>query len=306
MPFGLTNAPATFQALMNELFEPYLRKFVLVFFDDILIYNKGMKEHEGHVRVVLKVLRENKLFAKRKKCFFGERHVEYLGHIITDQGVATDPSKIEAMRKWALPTNLKSLRGFLGLTGYYRKFIRDYGAISKPLTNMLKKEGFSWSEESKKAFEILKEAMCRAPVLALPNFNKAFCLETDASAKGIGAVLSQDERPIAYLSKALGPKDADLSIYEKEYLAILLAVTKWRHYLEGNSFIIKTDHEALKYLLEQKLTTTIQKKGLTKLLGLDYTIQYRKGRTNVVADALSRQEEGDPELNGLTVTTLVP
>ncbi|GMI83363.1 hypothetical protein HRI_002005600 [Hibiscus trionum] len=216
MPFGLTNAPATFQALMNKLFEPYLRKFVLVFFDDILIYNKDMREHEGHVRIVLKVLRENKLFAKRKKCFFGQRYVEYLGHIITEQGVATDPSKIEAMKNWALPTNLKSLMDFLGLTGYYRRFIRDYGTISKPLTNMLKKEGFSWSEEFRKAFELLKKVMCKAHVLALPNFNKAFYLETDASARGTGVVLTQEGRPIAYLSKVIGPKNVDLSIYEKE------------------------------------------------------------------------------------------
>ncbi|GMI77951.1 hypothetical protein HRI_001464400 [Hibiscus trionum] len=287
MPFGLTNAPATFQSLMNQLFAPYLRKFVLVFFDDILVYSKEWSTHLQQLKMVLELLQQHQLFAKRSKCFFGQEQVEYLGHIISAHGVSTDPTKVEAMKEWPLPKNLKSLRGFLGLTCYYRKFVRGYGSISRPLTNMLKKEKFQWTDEAKEAFEELKAAMCKAPVLALPNFQKPFHLEIDASSKGIGAVLTQEGRPVAYLSKALSSKHSDMSVYEREYLAILMAVTKWRHYLEGTPFIIKTDHEPLKHLLEQKLTTTIQKKGLTKFLGLDYVIQYRKGKSNLVADALS-------------------
>jgi Reverse transcriptase (RNA-dependent DNA polymerase)/RNase H-like domain found in reverse transcriptase/Retroviral aspartyl protease len=306
MPFGFTNAPATFQALMNHIFRPFLRKFVLVFFDDILVYSSSLESHQHHLRLVLQILQDNQLTAKWSKCNFGVATVEYLGHIITGQGVATDPNKVAAMQNWPLPKTLKELRSFLGLTGYYRKFIKNYGIISKPLTNLLKKNAFHWSDEATTAFETLKVAMTRAPVLAILNFTQPFILETDASDKGLGAVLMQGHRPIAYLSKALGVKNQQLSTYEKEFLALLTAVQKWRHYLQGGPFIIKTDHISLKHLLEQRLHHTLQHKGSCKLLGLDYVIQYKKGVENRAADALSRRVMVQGEGEVLTVTTINP
>ena len=142
MPFGFTNAPSTFQALMNEVFRPYLRKFVLVFFDDILVYNKGMQKHASHLKMVLQTLADHQLYAKMSKCVFVASEVEYLGHIIYGEGVQTDPKKIEVMTEWPVPKTLKALRGFLGLTGYYKKFIKGYGQIASPLTSLLKKDAF--------------------------------------------------------------------------------------------------------------------------------------------------------------------
>ncbi|WVZ52496.1 hypothetical protein U9M48_003550 [Paspalum notatum var. saurae] len=227
MPFGLTNAPATFQCIMNEVLQPFLRKFVLVFLDNILIYSPTWDQHLTHISQVLQTLREHKLYLKPSKCSFAQTSVEYLGHIISGQGVATDPSKTTAMQRWPTPTSVTELRGFLGLTNYYRRFVKNYGIIAKPLTQLLHKNQFQWSQEADQAFHNLKEALTHTPVLALPYFTEPFTIETDACGDGIGAVLMQQGRPIAFLSKALSVKHLALSIYEKEFLAIILAVEKW-------------------------------------------------------------------------------
>ncbi|RVW97594.1 Transposon Ty3-G Gag-Pol polyprotein [Vitis vinifera] len=302
MPFGLTNAPSTFQSLMNNIFQPYLRKFILVFFDDILIYSRSFSDHIHHLSIALQVLRENLLYAKSNKCFFGHSSIEYLGHVISSGGVYTDPQKVAAVRDWPTPITLKQLRGFLGLTGYYRRFVKDYGKIAKPLTDLLKKDAFHWTEGSNQAFMALKQAMITAPVLALPNFSKEFIIETDASGQGIGAVLMQEGHPIAYISKALSDRFQTLSTYEKEMLAILMAIKKWESYLVDRHFVIKTDHQSLKYLLEQRVTTPTQQAWVAKLMQYDYEIRYKQGKENVAADALSRIQPA--ELFVLSTTIL--
>jgi hypothetical protein len=289
MPFGLCNAPATFQELMNNIFSPYLRKFVLVFFDDVLVYSKSEEEHLQHLQIVLQIFRTHQLKAKMKKCRFGQKQVEYLGHIISGNGVQTDPSKIKEILNWETPATLKKLRGFLGLTGYYRRFIPQYALICQPLYSALKKNAFHWGQPQQDAFELLKQTMSKPPLLRLPDFTLPFTLETDACATGLGAVLMQQGKPLAYFSKCLGPNTMTKSVYEKEALAILQALKKWRHYFLGNKLIIKTDQSSMRYLGSQKLLEGIQHKLMVKLLEFDFTIQYKKGCENTAADALSRK-----------------
>jgi hypothetical protein len=291
MPFGLTNAPATFQSLMNDLFRPHLRKFILVFFDDILVYSKSWEDHLTHLHTVLKILADNTLFAKESKCRFGVTQVDYLGHVISNQGVSVDPTKIQAVVEWPTPTTAKGVRGFLGLAGYYRKFIRHFGGIAAPLTRLLTKDGFQWSAEADLAFQRLKEALTQSPVLRMPDFSQRFMVECDASGIGIGAILSQQNQPMAYFSEALKGSSLTLSTYEKEMLAIVKAIRKWRPYLLGKPFTVRTDQRSLKYLLEQRITTPAQTRWLPKILGYDYVIEYKKGSENQGADSLSRVVE---------------
>lgn len=301
MAFGLTGAPATFQAEMNRTLAPYLRKSVLVFFDDILVYSPTYESHLQHLREVLQVLSVNQWKVKMSKCSFAQASVNYLGHVISANGVATDDSKIVAIRDWPTPCDVKQLRSFLGLAGYYRKFVCGYASISKPLTHLLKKNiPFIWTSESSVVFNALKTALISAPVLALPNFSSIFVVETDACDQGIGAVLMQQEHPIAFVSKALGPRNRGLSTYEKEYMAILLAVEQWRPYLQHCEFLIRTDHASLAHLQSQRLHTQWQHKVLSKLMGMQFRIVYKKGSENRVADALSRRPHPDLEINAIS------
>jgi hypothetical protein len=249
---------------------------------------------------VLHLLSQHQLFLKQSKCAFGASEVEYLGHLVGKADVRVDPKKIEAMQDWPHPKTLKILRGFLGLTGYYRKFVKNYGKIVAPLTALLKNNSFTWTPTAAQDFQTLKMAMCTTPVLALPDFTKTFVLECDASGKGIGVVLMQEGRPLAFTSKQLSERNLGKSIYEKEMLAILHVVDLWRPYLLGKCFQIKTDHQSLKYFLEQRLSSPEQQKWVTKLFGYDYEIIYKKGKDNVVVDALSRKYEDEGSLFSLS------
>ncbi|KAG8495472.1 hypothetical protein CXB51_013116 [Gossypium anomalum] len=278
-------------ALMNSIFKPLLRKFVLVFFDDILVYSKSWPEHLEHLHEVLLILRTQQLFAKKTKCCFGTSQIEYLGHVLHDGMVFMDKSKIACISSWPVPSSVKELRSFLGLSGYYRRFIKDYGVMAKPLTELLKKNRWSWSDQASRAFLALKEALCAAPVLVLPNFQLEFTVNTDASGTGVGAVLQQQGRPVAFFSKALGIRHQALSIYKKEMLAVLLAVRKWHTYLVGRHFKIRTDHQSLRFLSDQVAITPLQQRWVAKMLGCNFEVSYRKGINNKVADALSCQPQ---------------
>ena len=227
-----------------------------------------------------------------------------MGHVLSAAGVSTDPTKVQAIQEWPVPSTARQLRGFLGLAGYYHKFVRNFGIIAHPLTQLLKKDvRFVWTPSQQSAFSDLQQALSSAPILVLPDFSQPFHIDTDASGVGIGAVLHQNGHPIAFISKALCPRNRGLSAYEKEYLAILLAVEHWRHYLLHGEFFIHTNHQSLTHLNEQRLNTVWQQKVFTKLLGLNYKIVYKKGVDNTVADALSRH---DLEESALAISAATP
>ena len=292
MPFGLCNAPSSFQATMNTLFRPYLRRFIIVFFDDILIYSVSLSDHLRHLQTTFQVLYDNHFVLKLSKCLFAQPQVEYLGHLVSHRGVQPVASKIAAIAQWPNPRSVRALRSFLGLAGFYRRFIRGYATIAAPLVKATTVEPLHWTPATQTAFDTLKAALTSAPVLALPDFKLPFTVETDASAIGMGAVLSQQGHPIAFFSKPFSQKMLRASTYVRELCAITIAVRKWRQYLLGHSFTILTDHQSLKELMTQVVQTLEQHTYLARLMGYDYHIQYRLGSHNQAADALSRLPEG--------------
>ena len=241
MSFGPTNAPLTFQATMNRLFSVFLRKFVIVFFDDILVYSSSLTDHIGNLESILDKLSSNHFYVKLSKCFFCQGQIEYFGHFVIAAGVQADPQKLEAMVHWPVPCTLK-LHRFLDLTGYYRHFIVGFASIAAPLTDLLRRDAFLWGPKAELAFVKLKEAMTQAPVLRLPDFTREFVVETEASNCDIGVMLMQDNHLIAFFSKKIGLKMQASSTYIKELHAITNGVRKWRQYLLGRFFVIRTYH----------------------------------------------------------------
>ena len=298
MPFGLTNAPATFQTLMNDIFRPFLDKFLMVYLDDILIYSKTLEEHEQHIRQALQVLRENKLYAKPSKCEFFKTKMGFLGHVLTGEGVQADPRKVEAIKNWPAPKNVKHVRSFLGLANYYRRYVHGFANMAAALTELTKKNvAFVWSSKQVRAFDALKAALTSSPVLKNPEFGKPFTVTTDASEFAVGAVLSQHtpdgERPVAFLSQTLNETQRRWPTHDRELHAIVVALRRWRHYVDGTDITVLTDHNSLKYFMEQRELSKRQIRWLETLqeYGNALSIKYLPGKANVVADALSRRED---------------
>ncbi|GJV60253.1 putative reverse transcriptase domain-containing protein [Tanacetum coccineum] len=266
MPFGLTNAPAVFMDLMNRVCKPYLDKFVIVFIDDILIYSKNKQEHEEHLKIILELLKKEELYAKFSKCEFWIPKVQFLGHVIDSEGIHVDPAKIESIKDWTSPKSPTEIRQFLGLAGYYRRFIEGFSKIAKPMTKLTQKKiKFEWGDKQEAAFQLLKQKLCSAPILALPEGSEDFIAYCDASKKGLGAVLMQREKVISYASR-------QLKIHEKNYTT---------HDLELGAVNKQEHEEHLKLILEL-------------LSDYDCDIRYHPGKANVVADALSRKEREPP------------
>ncbi|GKV24406.1 hypothetical protein SLEP1_g34021 [Rubroshorea leprosula] len=290
MPFGLTNAPAAFMDLMNRVFKPYLDKFVVVFIDDILVYSRSIAEHEEHLRLVLQVLREKKLYAKLKKCEFWLNSVAFLGHVVSKDGISVDPEKVKAVVEWSRPTNVTEVRSFLGLAGYYRRYVEGFSRIAIPLTQLTQKGvKFEWTDECEQSYQELKSRLVSAPILTIPDDNGGFTIFSDASMKGLRCVLMQHGKVVAYASRQLKPYERNYPTHDLELAAVVFALKIWRHYLYGERCEIFTDHKSLKYIFTQKELNMRQRRWLELLKDYDLVINYHPGKANVVADALSRK-----------------
>lgn len=289
MPFGLSNAPSTFMRVMTEVLKPFLGLFVVVYFDGILIYSQTKREHLEHLQQVMRVLHHVKLYVNLKKCSFLCDRVVFLGFIISSEGLHPDPEKITTIMEWPVPQSVGEVRSFHGLASSYRRFIKNFSTIMHPITECIKTEKFTWTNSAQRAFEKIKTFMTEAPILALPNFEKLFTVECDASQMGIGAVLSQEGRPIEFFSEKLDEAKRRYSTYDLEFYALVRAIHHWEHYLAYQEFVIYSDHQALKHLNSQKKLNQRHGKWSSYLQNFTFVLKYKSGECNKVADALSRR-----------------
>jgi hypothetical protein len=314
MPFGLTNAPATFQHLMNDIFHDLVDVNVVVYLDDILIYSGNLEQHRAHVREVLQRLRKANLHARPEKCDFHTATVEYLGVIVSPDGIAMDPSKIQAILKWPVPMKIRDLQSFLGFANFYRRFIDNYSGIVIPLTRLLRKDTpWKWSPRCQEIFETLKQAFTEAPVLRHYDPDHPITLECDASDYAIAAILSQTDpatnelRPIAFHARTMIAAELNYDIYDKELLAIHDAFKQWRAYLEGARYQIQvfSDHNNLRYFTTTKQLSRRQARWAEYLSSFDYVIHYRAGRLGAKPDALTRRPDVYPKKSDQLATNAI-
>jgi len=290
MPFGVTNALAVFMDYMNRIFRPFLDKFVVVFIDDILVYSRTREEHAEHLRLVLGVLREKQLYAKLSKCEFWMDKVQFLGHVISAQGIAVDPAKVEEMVQWESLKLATEIKSFVGLAGYYRRFIEGFSKIVAPLTLLTRKDqAFTWTDKCEESFQELKRRLTSAPILVIPDVGKPFDVYCDASHLGLGCVLMQEKKAVAYASRQLKVHERNYPTHDLELAAIVFALKIWRHYLCSAQFWVFNDHKSLKYLFDQKELNMRQKRWMEFLKDYDFELLCHPGKANVVADALSRK-----------------
>ncbi|CAR64332.1 YALI0E14388p2 [Yarrowia lipolytica CLIB122] len=297
MPFGLCNAPATFQRLMNDALRPFLNKTVCVYLDDIIVFSRNREDHKRHVREVLDALRAQKFYAKKSKCELFRKKMGFLGHVVSAAGVEPDPEKVKVVEEWVPPNTPKGLLSFLGLTGYYRRFIEDYAKIAAPLTDAatLSPTDFKWTEACQVAFEQMKAKLVSNEVMIIPTMEDTFKVSTDACDIAMGGVLQQwspkdqEFRPVAYESTKFKKHEMNYPTREKEFYAIIHALRKWRHYLLGRPFLIETDHQSLSYFTSQTHPPSGRlSRWLDFLAEYDFEIKYVPGKDNDAADGLSR------------------
>lgn len=298
LPMGLCNAPATFQRLMNDVFRQHLDKFVLVYLDDLLIYSRTPEEHLQHLESVFRLLREHKLFAHPKKCSFAQTQIEFLGHIVSKDGIAVDPKKVKAISEWPTPRSVSDLRQFMGAANYLRKHVEKFAHITAPLTALMTNDNernkhFPWTAQQDAAFQAIKDALCNAPVIVTPDLSAPFHVRTDASRFAIGAVLTQPHGVIAYESRKLTPAERNYPVHEQELLAVVHAFRVWKHLLQGakHRFRVTTDNTPTRHVFTAKDLTPRQLRWAEFLAEFNFEIDYAPGKTNVVADALSRRPD---------------
>lgn len=294
MPFGLCNAPATFERLMEQVLQKLLSKICLVYLDDVIIFSQSFDGMIENLREVFLRLRSANLKLNPKKCVLFGRDVKYLGHVVSEKGITTDPEKINAVRNWPVPQNKKQIRSFLGFCSYYRKFIKGFSSIAKPLYNLTKNASrFEWTTQCQETFNSLKQVLTSSSVLSFPKENGMFILDTDASNLGIGAVLSQEqngiEKVIAYYSRTLNNSEKNYCVTRKELLAVIDSIKSFHHYLYGRGFVVRTDHISLKWLMSFKNLEGQLARWLERLQQYDFEIIYRKGQSHKNADGLSRR-----------------
>ncbi|KAL5004068.1 hypothetical protein ScPMuIL_017524, partial [Solemya velum] len=294
MPFGLCNAPATFERLMEKVLTGLTWRLCLVYLDDIIIYSKNFEEHISNLSEVLQRLMEANLKLSPEKCTLLQREVTFLGHVVSEHGISTDPRKTEAVRNWVVPRNVKEVRSFLGLCSYYRKHVCQFASIAKPLHQLTEKgRDFHWTNECQKAFEKLKTALISSPILSYPQPEGKLILDTDASGVAMGSVLSQiqegKEKVLGYYSTCFSKSERRYCVTRRELLAVINAVKHFHHYLYGRHFLVRSDHGALRWLLNFKIPEGQMARWLEILSSYDYTIEHRAGRVHSNADILSRR-----------------